>query len=175
MNKRWGLLLAISLPLLALWAWRHQVGARREAERDLFFSYVDGPINDYAMGITRIMPVLQRAKASDLAEAKANLQRSLDVTRTLNTQAPKSWIKSRLEFVLPQHEAALLLLKEIPLKKPALASWLAREKEIRDKIVYTLEDVRYESNGIWRITQSRALELNALIYSLKEAQDAAKN
>jgi hypothetical protein len=166
-NRRLGWALLLSLGLLALWGWRARLGARRSAEAALFMAYVDGPLHDYALSATRGLPQVKGARGDWNEAAQAGAASSAGLTPLLQ-QARPGWIRSRLEFVAPLHERWAAMLASRPNTPAAKKSWLAEEKELRGKLVYTLEDVRYESFKIWRLPKERFLELNALIYSLKE-------
>jgi hypothetical protein len=174
MNRpRLGLLAALTLPLLALGAWRWHVNAGRAREMALFMAYEEGPLGDYALGVTRALPSLFKGGSGELAEAKASAARSSQSLNALLASAPEGWVKARLQFVQPLHAQAAALLAELPLKAARRGAWLAEEEALRGKIIYMLEDVRYSTFKTWKWPQSRILELNAMIYSLKEAQEAA--
>lgn len=174
-KRRLIILIAITLPLLALWIWRARINERRETEMALFFSYVDGPVNDYAFSVTRALPTLLKSQPSQLSEARAYAIRSSEGLKKILLGAGPGWMRERLEFVAPFHERSAALIGVLPLKKNTQADWLLKEKEVRESIVYTLEDIRYQGSKTWKFPKSRFLELNALIFSLKEAQDAALN
>jgi hypothetical protein len=161
--------LFLSFSLILLVAWRWHLSNRREADMELFQAYEDGALDDYAFAVTRGLPCIESSKGSDLADAEKSAKRSVQELNELLKTAPPGWIRSRLLFVLPLHERMAVMLTERPKNPLQRAAWLEEEKDIRSKIVYTLEDVRYDSFKIWKITKSRYLELNALIYSLKEA------
>jgi hypothetical protein len=173
LRLRWKLLLGLTLPLVALGIWRHSVHKARAAERDLFFAYVDGPLNDYAFAVTRGLLVVLKSDTAELAEARHAAKQSADALQALLQSSQDGWVKTRLAYVLPLHLEMASMLEALPLPKSRQAAWLEEEKALREKLIYMLEDVRYENFSKWKMTQSRFLELNALIYSLKEAQTAA--
>lgn len=172
-SGRFRLAVFLTLPLLGLWMWRAHVSARREQDMALFEAYIEGPINDYAFAVTRSLPGIFTSKGgSDLPDAQRSAKRSVDELKALLLSAPPGWIRERLEFVLPLHERMAVMLDTLPKKPDEQKAWLAEEKALRSKIIYTLQDVRYSSFNKWKMSQSRFLELNALIYSLNEAGDA---
>jgi hypothetical protein len=166
-------LLILTLPLLALGFWRHELNLKRAAERDLFFSYVDGPLNDYAFAVTRALPYFFGSKAAEVPEALKSARASAEGLRKLVEASSEGWIHAQLLELLPLHEKMASMIAELPLPKPKQAAWLADENDLRRRLIYILELVRYEKFSQWKMTQERFLEMNALIYSLKEAQESA--
>jgi hypothetical protein len=170
---RWALFLTLALSALGFW--RFRVASRRERDRELFQAYVDGALDDYAMAVTRALPALEgNPKAADLADAKASASASVEELKSLMARVGPGWLRSRLEYVEAAHQRAAAMIAALPVAGKNRKAWLAEEAGLRQTIVAMLEDVRYETSGKWKISQSQFLELNALIYSLKEAQEAAK-
>jgi hypothetical protein len=176
-RKRFYWTLGLSLSLIFLGYWRHSVKARRERDANLFFAYVDGPLNDYAMATTRSLPALLIGRREELMGAIQSGRQSAEALKELDAQAPEGYGKKCLDYALPLHQKAAELFaraKGIKSGSAQARAWLEEEKDLREKLLAMLEEVRYETQGEWPVSQARFLELNALIYSLKEAQEAAK-
>jgi hypothetical protein len=166
-RRRLTTLFAITLPLVLLWGWRHGVARKNKAESALFFAYVDGPLNDYALSATRGLPAAA-LHGAEWREAGLSAARALESLKALIGTAPEGDMRARLSFVLPLYERHAALLAGPPPSQGALPAWTLEEKALGVKIVYMLEEVRYSASKNWRMPQSRFLELNALIFSLKE-------
>jgi hypothetical protein len=159
----------LSLLLAIFWQWRSAALGRSQAERALYLSYVSGPLTDYSLALTRSLPLLHGEKAPDLADARKSAALSAADLGALLGPAVPSATRGYLEEALPLHQA---LPGQIEAwknsKKSDWLALLAAEEASRAKLVFILETLRYQGSEKWRLTKAQQLEINALIYSLKE-------
>jgi hypothetical protein len=167
--KRITVLALFSLALWAFWGWRDRVAARKDAQQALYVAYVDGPLNEYCLALTRAHPLLEGKPAPEIKDALRWAQASQAELQALLATAPESECKDLLQRALIEHQA---LLAAIPLwrtaKKSALENLSAQEEQERGHLLYVLESLRYVAFNQWRLDTREKLETNAYIYSLKE-------
>jgi hypothetical protein len=158
----------LSLALLLFWSWRRNEAAKLRQEQALLQAYVDESLHYYALSATRAVPAVKgRAKADwkEISSAAAASQAALE--KLLPTAAAGTYMAGEFRELQPVLERWAKLGASQPSKAQALA-WLEEERQLRGKVLFVLESIRYEAQEQWRLSRQRFLELNALIYSLKE-------
>ncbi len=144
------------------WHWRSSLAAKRTAEQRLGMAYISGPLSDAVMALSRA--------DEEGDEAQAAIERSIASLKGLLDSAATSQTKKELEACLP-------LLQELQLNLEGhLAAVEDGDKELlaknraqnAAKLAALAEILRYRAFNEWRLTDTQKLEINALIYSLKE-------
>ena len=160
---------ALSILLVLLWHWRSGVIAKREAEQALYLAYVGGPLSDYCLGLTRSLPRLHGERSADFADAEKSAAASVAELQTLLASAPETQTRTWLAKALLYHQSLQAQIGTWKTAKPsAWPALLLAEKDEREHLIYILETLRYKAFKEWKQTQAQFLEINALIYSLKE-------
>lgn len=171
----------LSLLLIVFWSWRSQVRARHEADKALFQSYLQGPLSDLLYGVTRAQPVLVaqvkagKVQATALKEAGDSLQKAVSsLDALLKDRAPGPWVQS-LQVLRTDHQGVAKLGERwsglARGKDAALAAYLQEEAALLTALADKLDILRVEATQRQRWTRSDILEINALLYSLRNPHE----
>lgn len=180
-RRRWIVILSsMLLGLLLAMFWRSHFTQQRQIQRDLLLAYARGPLSERLYVSSRGWPVWQGARLSQAerhALRKDCLERaSLGVKdfREIIDQAPASGLKDRLKALLPGQIRSLELAQALfdALEGSAHAKeLLAREIQERKALAEALESIRAYGEEHVGLKFEDLMELNALLYSLKEPLD----
>lgn len=183
MKRRRALLLAsLGLSLLAagLWAWQDHRAALRRQRMVAWQEYLRGPLSDLLMGSSRGRALLTKAQKAplsaaerkELAEAVGSVRKADAGARTLlpNWQSD-AFFKSMLpatgwhaELADAASDWGRLAVRERSLIPPALDSEAAMRRSLAG-------DLRAQREAVLerlRPSKDQVLEMNAMLYSLKE-------
>ena len=166
---------ALSLALVLTCGVQRRRSSAREADKALFQAYLQGPLSELLLGVSRSLPLLL-AKAQPQpgawAEPRAALERSvIDLEALLKDRPAGPWVQS-LGVVLESHRAyAALASRWKSLQGPARTAYLKDEEELRLKLSHQLDVLRGEAMDKQRWRKAEWLELNALLYSLRNAKE----
>ena len=169
--------LALVLTLLGGTLWRqHARQAQERAERKAAWTeYLHGPLSDLLYGSTRLRPLLLKKKLSKAEEAEAieaahAFERSRVLVPRIRAELTGDPSMGAMDMVVTWHQEIGALmepwrgLRGRGLGKDAVSA----EAALRLKLWQVLDGLRDQVLADKSLSSDEVLEMNALLYSLKE-------
>jgi hypothetical protein len=169
----------VSLALAGLWRWQADRRAERQAHKEAWIQYLQGPLADLLYGSSRMRPLIvkKRLSPADQAEAVEAVDRLRDsykraayfsVLFTGDAQMhplvqAEEWHHQIFSLYEPWKS-----LQGKPLAKEALVA----DGELRQALWNCVNAQRDLILKEQSLTKDETLEMNALLYSLHEKEDA---
>lgn len=178
---RWVVIIAGLLAgLLAVGLWQLRASSRRASERELLLAYARGPLSERLYVDSRAWPAWQGIKVSQRERVALQAdcaQRAelgvVELQRLLST-APPSNLRELLAQLLPGQLRYQQLQRELFAVRQGSAGQqegLARARQERLALAEAVEGLRTYALTHLKLAGQDLLELNALLYSLKEPMD----
>jgi hypothetical protein len=174
-------LAALLLTALAvgLWQWRDQQLEQRAQRREAWMGYLRGPLSDLLYGSSRGRALLQQsrqralspAERKELAAAAASVQSAWAGARRPEALWQQDPFFDGLKQGLHWHHALAELAKDWPRlsqRPELLPDALAAERGLRQSLAGVLSQQREGMVKALALRQEALLEMNALIWSLRE-------
>jgi hypothetical protein len=164
---------------LGLWQWRDQQLEQRALRREAWLAYLRGPLSDLLYGSSRGRALLEQsrqralrpAERKALAEAAASVQNAWAAARRPEALWQQDPFFDGLKQGLHWHHALAELAKDwhrLPQRQELLPDALAAERGLRQSLAGVLSQQREGMVKELALKQDALLEMNALIWSLKE-------
>jgi len=185
MTKRMLYLSALFLTLctVALWQWQHFSSQRRLARRTQWQAYLQGPLSDYLYASTRSDELLKKSKLKPaeraaLGEAVTSMRKSYAGVSAARDGWEEDNFFQDLVRAAEWHSQALDLAEawlHLDLKDQVLMQNLGQASSgVRHNLAIRLDSQRTKVLAELKPRQAELLEMNALIYAVKEGTTVAK-
>jgi hypothetical protein len=182
MKPSWRLLLvgsALAALTVGIWAWRDHQQALARARQQVWMAYLHGPLSDLLEGSSRGRALLEQSlqhplnpqQRHELADAAADLRRADDGAKTFARAWEADAFFQPLSGVLPWHSAladAARDWEKLAGRKDLVPGALDAEKGLRRNLAGVLDRQRERVFDAGRLGMDQGLEINALLFSLKE-------
>lgn len=170
---------AITLISVSLWQHHARQAQEKAARREAWLAYLHGPLPDLLYGSSRLRPLvvkkrLNKAELQEAKEAADALERSRVVVPRIKAQLVDDPSMAGLSAVVTWHQEIGHLMEHWiglvgkPLGKDAVAT----EAEMRLRLWQVLNQLRDRILADDTLSKDEILEMNALLYTLKEETGA---
>lgn len=171
--------LALAVLAAGLWAWRDSRMARQQARREAWIAYLRGPLSDLLYGSSRGRALLAQAarrplspaQRRELAQARDMVQKARQGARDPQAAWRHDPFFAPLVEALPWHDELDELARDWPRlagRPDLLAQALEAERGLRRSLAGALQGQRRRVLESLKPSQDAVLEMNALLYALRE-------
>lgn len=174
--------LLLTLATAGLWQWQHHAEAMRQQRRAQWLAYLQGPLSDYLFASTRSREMLLKKKLKPaekqaLGEAVLSMQRSWAGVAKMKPGWQADPFFADLVQAAGWHAEAAQLAEAWPRldlrDKALMATSRSAAEGISRNLAQKLDGQREKVLAKLKPSKDEMLEMNALIYAVKEGAGSA--